>query len=241
MTQKWHINDKGEIGVCRAEKGRCPFGDATQHFASPDEAINSPRFQEIQKKLEQEHCNAPKQKRNTIASTAEKRKQTKIANKRAEQQRFYNSARWAEIKTVLPDLIKFLDDAEDGSEANNGDPDIWDKTMPVDFPCDVRRTATHEKIKIRWQEHRNATWWKNSKTNFNDTRDYIAEQIGKRNGMLEEPLDVELEYISQSGSTWRRKLWVEGKKSNRQIALEKAVAAGRMTQKELDEEIRKMA
>lgn len=30
-----HVNNKtGEVGVCGAEKGQCPFGDASQHFSS---------------------------------------------------------------------------------------------------------------------------------------------------------------------------------------------------------------
>lgn len=31
---KFHINDKGEAGKCGAEKGKCPFGDQSEHYTS---------------------------------------------------------------------------------------------------------------------------------------------------------------------------------------------------------------
>jgi hypothetical protein len=38
MTKKYHINSKGEPGICRA-KNSCPFGDMeTEHYSSVDEA-----------------------------------------------------------------------------------------------------------------------------------------------------------------------------------------------------------
>lgn len=33
---KFHVNDKGESGQCRAEKGGCPFGGEAQHYSSPE-------------------------------------------------------------------------------------------------------------------------------------------------------------------------------------------------------------
>lgn len=33
---KYHVNDKGESGQCRAEKGGCPFGGEAQHYSSPE-------------------------------------------------------------------------------------------------------------------------------------------------------------------------------------------------------------
>lgn len=35
---KFHVNDKGEAGQCRAEKGGCPFGGEAQHYSSPENA-----------------------------------------------------------------------------------------------------------------------------------------------------------------------------------------------------------
>lgn len=35
---KYHVNDKGESGQCRAEKGGCPFGGEAQHYSSPEVA-----------------------------------------------------------------------------------------------------------------------------------------------------------------------------------------------------------
>jgi hypothetical protein len=33
---KFHVNDKGESGQCRAEKGGCPFGGEAQHYSTPE-------------------------------------------------------------------------------------------------------------------------------------------------------------------------------------------------------------
>lgn len=35
---KFHLNDKGEAGQCRAEKGGCPFGGEAQHYSSTEKA-----------------------------------------------------------------------------------------------------------------------------------------------------------------------------------------------------------
>jgi hypothetical protein len=35
---KYHINAKGEPGVCRATKGNCPLGGDTDHYSSPEAA-----------------------------------------------------------------------------------------------------------------------------------------------------------------------------------------------------------
>lgn len=35
---KYHVNDRGESGQCRAEKGGCPFGGEAQHYSSPEVA-----------------------------------------------------------------------------------------------------------------------------------------------------------------------------------------------------------
>ena len=46
---KYHINSKGNPAVCRATKGKCPFGGADQHFESRKEA-----FAEAERRHEQE-------------------------------------------------------------------------------------------------------------------------------------------------------------------------------------------
>jgi hypothetical protein len=33
---KFHVNDKGEAGQCRANNGGCPFGGEAQHYSSPE-------------------------------------------------------------------------------------------------------------------------------------------------------------------------------------------------------------
>ncbi len=38
MTKLYHINEKGEVGRCRAHGGGCPFGDGTRHFGSKEDA-----------------------------------------------------------------------------------------------------------------------------------------------------------------------------------------------------------
>lgn len=35
---KFHINDKGDAGLCSAAAGRCPFGGEAQHYASKENA-----------------------------------------------------------------------------------------------------------------------------------------------------------------------------------------------------------
>jgi len=35
---KFHINDRGEAGVCKANNGGCPFGSEAEHFSSAEEA-----------------------------------------------------------------------------------------------------------------------------------------------------------------------------------------------------------
>lgn len=35
---KWHVNSKGVPGICRAEKGKCPFGGEENHFDTEAEA-----------------------------------------------------------------------------------------------------------------------------------------------------------------------------------------------------------
>jgi hypothetical protein len=34
----YHINAKGDAGLCKAVKGNCPFGDADEHFTTPEAA-----------------------------------------------------------------------------------------------------------------------------------------------------------------------------------------------------------
>ena len=46
---KYHINSKGNPALCRATKGKCPFGGADQHFGSRQEA-----FAEAERRHEQE-------------------------------------------------------------------------------------------------------------------------------------------------------------------------------------------
>lgn len=36
---KYHVNNEGKVGVCRAEKGMCPFGDSA-HFDTKEQAEN---------------------------------------------------------------------------------------------------------------------------------------------------------------------------------------------------------
>lgn len=38
MTVKYHINSKGVPAICRAQKGKCPFGGSESHFATLEEA-----------------------------------------------------------------------------------------------------------------------------------------------------------------------------------------------------------
>lgn len=38
VKTKYHINSKGTPSICRATKGKCPFGGADQHFESQQEA-----------------------------------------------------------------------------------------------------------------------------------------------------------------------------------------------------------
>ena len=35
---KFHVNSKGEAGVCKAQNGGCPFGGEAEHYSSGDEA-----------------------------------------------------------------------------------------------------------------------------------------------------------------------------------------------------------
>ena len=35
---RYHINKKGEAGLCRATTGKCPFGGANVHYSSKEEA-----------------------------------------------------------------------------------------------------------------------------------------------------------------------------------------------------------
>jgi hypothetical protein len=37
----YHINSKGNPGVCKATQGGCPFGEASDHFATAAEARNA--------------------------------------------------------------------------------------------------------------------------------------------------------------------------------------------------------
>lgn len=46
---KFHINAKGDASQCRANKGRCPFGDSDEHFDSKEEARKS--YEETQDSL----------------------------------------------------------------------------------------------------------------------------------------------------------------------------------------------
>ena len=39
-TQKYHVNDNGEVGLCSAKQGRCPFGGSDEHFANQQEAMH---------------------------------------------------------------------------------------------------------------------------------------------------------------------------------------------------------
>ena len=34
----YHINSKGEAGICHAAQGKCPFGETTEHFATAVDA-----------------------------------------------------------------------------------------------------------------------------------------------------------------------------------------------------------
>lgn len=36
--RRWHVNSKGEVGLCRAEKGRCPFASEYEHFDTREAA-----------------------------------------------------------------------------------------------------------------------------------------------------------------------------------------------------------
>lgn len=38
MSARYHINSQGDPGLCRARKGRCPFGEDEAHYGSPKEA-----------------------------------------------------------------------------------------------------------------------------------------------------------------------------------------------------------
>lgn len=35
---KYHVNEAGDAGPCKAEKGQCPFGGEAQHYATPEVA-----------------------------------------------------------------------------------------------------------------------------------------------------------------------------------------------------------
>ena len=39
-AQKYHVNDNGEVGLCSAQQGRCPFGGSDEHFANQQEALH---------------------------------------------------------------------------------------------------------------------------------------------------------------------------------------------------------
>lgn len=51
-VQKWHINDKGNPGICEAKKKPCRFGNSQKHFSNKKEALSY-----IEKKLATENDN----------------------------------------------------------------------------------------------------------------------------------------------------------------------------------------
>lgn len=47
MSDKFHINKKGEAGRCSAQSDRCPFGGESEHYSSTDEAQKA--YENLQK------------------------------------------------------------------------------------------------------------------------------------------------------------------------------------------------
>lgn len=47
MSEQFHINRKGEAGRCSAQSERCPFGGASEHYSSTDEAQKA--YENLQK------------------------------------------------------------------------------------------------------------------------------------------------------------------------------------------------
>lgn len=47
MSDKFHINRKGEAGRCSAQSGGCPFGGESEHYSSPEVAQRA--YENLQK------------------------------------------------------------------------------------------------------------------------------------------------------------------------------------------------
>jgi hypothetical protein len=47
MSDKFHINRKGEVGGCTAQTGGCPFGGESEHYSSPEAAQKA--YENLQK------------------------------------------------------------------------------------------------------------------------------------------------------------------------------------------------
>lgn len=49
MSEKWHINDLGKVGLCKAKNGNCPFDKNAGHFANKDDAYKWIKEKELEK------------------------------------------------------------------------------------------------------------------------------------------------------------------------------------------------
>lgn len=49
MSAKWHINDLGEVGICKAKLEPCPFDKNAGHFATKDDAYKWIKERELKK------------------------------------------------------------------------------------------------------------------------------------------------------------------------------------------------
>jgi hypothetical protein len=63
MAQRYHIKPDGTVGVCKAEKGRCPYGGEESHYDSPEKA-----YEAFQNRMEQEYGTY----RNNVISEAQR-------------------------------------------------------------------------------------------------------------------------------------------------------------------------
>jgi hypothetical protein len=47
MSEKFHVNSKGEAGRCSAQSGGCPFGGESEHYSNPENAQKA--YENLQK------------------------------------------------------------------------------------------------------------------------------------------------------------------------------------------------
>jgi hypothetical protein len=55
MQKRFHIKPDGNIEVCNAKQGNCPFGDESNHYPTEFDAFLSVEYYIFQERMEQEY------------------------------------------------------------------------------------------------------------------------------------------------------------------------------------------